>query len=212
MGDDGTPAIGRDAKPRHARDWTDDGKLGARRARARRSRSAARQSPVAFRGGLRFIPRRSIPSPSFWKNSGRHWWGLSRRARASRSKWTRRRFGGRGQAISTRTPGLSQSSRRSPNGPGHAPRPATGRRSSMTPSDGESRRCRSRSRSIGMRILTSAVRRRPLALRHTRWRLARTTRADEGRASAVRSFEDTPFYSRGLVAHSLFGERRRVDA
>ena len=43
-------------------------------------------------------------------------------------------------------------------------------------------------------------------LRHTRWRLARTTRADEGRASAIRSFEDTPFYSRGLVAHSLFGE------
>jgi carotenoid 1,2-hydratase len=43
-------------------------------------------------------------------------------------------------------------------------------------------------------------------LPRTRWRLARTTRADEGRASAVRSFEDTPFYSRGLVAHTLFGE------
>jgi carotenoid 1,2-hydratase len=40
----------------------------------------------------------------------------------------------------------------------------------------------------------------------TRWRLARTTRADEGRASAVRFFEDTPFYSRSLVAHALFGE------
>ena len=35
MGDDGTPAIGRDAKPRHARDRTDDRKLGARRAGAR---------------------------------------------------------------------------------------------------------------------------------------------------------------------------------
>jgi carotenoid 1,2-hydratase len=44
-------------------------------------------------------------------------------------------------------------------------------------------------------------------LPRTRWRLARTTRADEGRASAVRSFEDTPFYSRGLVAHALFGEQ-----
>jgi carotenoid 1,2-hydratase len=43
-------------------------------------------------------------------------------------------------------------------------------------------------------------------LPRTRWGLARTTRADEGRASAVRSFEDTPFYSRGLVAHTLFGE------
>jgi carotenoid 1,2-hydratase len=47
----------------------------------------------------------------------------------------------------------------------------------------------------------------PLArLPGTRWRLARTTRADEGRASAVHSFEDTPFYSRSLVAHELFGE------
>ena len=43
-------------------------------------------------------------------------------------------------------------------------------------------------------------------LPRTRWRLARTTRADEGRASAVRSFEDTPFYSRSLVAHTVFGE------
>jgi carotenoid 1,2-hydratase len=48
----------------------------------------------------------------------------------------------------------------------------------------------------------------PLArLPRTRWGLARTTRADEGRANVVRSLEDTPFYSRGLVAHELFGER-----
>jgi carotenoid 1,2-hydratase len=46
----------------------------------------------------------------------------------------------------------------------------------------------------------------PARLPHTRWRLARTTRSDEGRASAIRSFEDTPFYSRGLVAHTVFGE------
>jgi carotenoid 1,2-hydratase len=45
------------------------------------------------------------------------------------------------------------------------------------------------------------------ALPATRWRLPRMTRADDGRAALVRSFEDTPFYSRGLVAHEVFGER-----
>ncbi len=45
------------------------------------------------------------------------------------------------------------------------------------------------------------------ALPRTRWGLARATRADDGRASARRSLEDTPFYSRGLVTHRLFGER-----
>ncbi len=44
------------------------------------------------------------------------------------------------------------------------------------------------------------------ALPRTRWGLARVTRADDGRASAVRSLEDTPFYSRSLVTHALFGE------
>ena len=47
----------------------------------------------------------------------------------------------------------------------------------------------------------------PAVLPPTRWRLGRTTRADDGRAAIVRSFEDTPFYSRSLVAHDLFGER-----
>ena len=47
----------------------------------------------------------------------------------------------------------------------------------------------------------------PARLPRTRWGLTRTTHADEGQASAVRSFEDTPFYSRSLVAHALFGER-----
>ncbi len=47
----------------------------------------------------------------------------------------------------------------------------------------------------------------PAVLPPTRWRLSRTTRADDARASVVRSFEDTPFYSRSLVAHDLFGER-----
>jgi carotenoid 1,2-hydratase len=46
----------------------------------------------------------------------------------------------------------------------------------------------------------------PATLSRTRWRLARATRADDGRASALRSFEDTPFYARSLVAHTLFGE------
>jgi len=41
----------------------------------------------------------------------------------------------------------------------------------------------------------------------TRWRLPRRTRSDDGQASAIRSFEDTPFYARSLVGHSLYGER-----
>jgi len=44
-------------------------------------------------------------------------------------------------------------------------------------------------------------------LPRTRWRLARKTRADDGRASIAHSLEDTPFYSRSVVAHALFGER-----
>ena len=47
----------------------------------------------------------------------------------------------------------------------------------------------------------------PATLPRTRWGLNRATRADDGCASALRSFEDTPFYARGLVAHTLFGER-----
>jgi carotenoid 1,2-hydratase len=44
-------------------------------------------------------------------------------------------------------------------------------------------------------------------LQRTRWGLTRMTRTDDGRASTVRTFEDTPFYSRSLVSHELFGER-----
>ena len=40
----------------------------------------------------------------------------------------------------------------------------------------------------------------------TRWRLARATRADDARAHIVETFEDTPFYSRALVAHRLGGQ------
>ena len=47
------------------------------------------------------------------------------------------------------------------------------------------------------------------ALPSTYWRLARGTRSDDRRASVTRSLEDTPFYSRGLVEHRLFGERLR---
>ena len=45
------------------------------------------------------------------------------------------------------------------------------------------------------------------SLPRTRWGLRRATRADDGRASAVRSLEDTPFYARSVVAHELFDER-----
>ena len=58
-------------------------------------------------------------------------------------------------------------------------------------------------RSGGCEILPAP---RPAELPRSRWRLARATRSDDGRAKALRSFEDTPFYARGLVGHSLFGE------
>jgi carotenoid 1,2-hydratase len=45
------------------------------------------------------------------------------------------------------------------------------------------------------------------ALPRSRWRLPRKTRSDDGQASAIRSFEDTPFYARSLIGHSLFGHR-----
>ena len=40
------------------------------------------------------------------------------------------------------------------------------------------------------------------------WRIARRTRSEEASPRAVRSFEDTPFYSRSLIAHRLFGAER----
>ncbi len=47
----------------------------------------------------------------------------------------------------------------------------------------------------------------PVALLpRTRWGVARSTRADDGRARVARRFEDTPFYARSLVCHALFGE------
>jgi carotenoid 1,2-hydratase len=45
------------------------------------------------------------------------------------------------------------------------------------------------------------------ALPLTRWRLPRRTRSDGGQASLIRPFEDTPFYARSLIRHSLYGER-----
>ncbi|PPC90273.1 MAG: hydratase [Methylocystis sp.] len=44
----------------------------------------------------------------------------------------------------------------------------------------------------------------PLPL--TKWRVQRRTRADDGVAQALRSFEDAPFYSRSLVAAKFRGE------
>ncbi|MGU3540985.1 carotenoid 1,2-hydratase [Methylobacterium sp. A54F] len=38
------------------------------------------------------------------------------------------------------------------------------------------------------------------------WRMRRPTRSDDGRARVLRTFEDTPFYSRSLLAATLGGE------
>ncbi|HEY8125564.1 MAG TPA: hydratase [Methylocystis sp.] len=47
----------------------------------------------------------------------------------------------------------------------------------------------------------------PLPL--TKWRVQRRTRADDGLAQALRSFEDAPFYSRSLVSAKFRGETVR---
>ena len=182
----------------------------ARRARARHPRARRADPPSHSRAD--YGSPRGDQSPPL--RSGRTGPALVEASRAARARHGRN---GRASASvarvrlsSTRTPGLSQSSRRFPNGPGHALRPATGRRSSMTPSDGENRRL-----SLALAFDRNAhfdERPSPPSARlpRTRWGLARTTRADEGQASAVRSFEDTPFYSRGLVAHTLVRRARRV--
>jgi carotenoid 1,2-hydratase len=40
----------------------------------------------------------------------------------------------------------------------------------------------------------------------TRWRLARQTRSDDGKAEVSGRFEDTPFYARSRISTRLFGE------
>ena len=41
------------------------------------------------------------------------------------------------------------------------------------------------------------------------WRMPRASRSDDGRASVTRTFEDTPFYARSLLASTLDGEAVR---
>ena len=42
------------------------------------------------------------------------------------------------------------------------------------------------------------------------WRMPRETRSDDGRARVITTFEDTPFYSRSLLASTLAGEPVRA--
>lgn len=42
------------------------------------------------------------------------------------------------------------------------------------------------------------------------WRMPRSTRSDDARAQVVRTFEDTPFYARSLLASRLGGEAVRA--
>lgn len=48
---------------------------------------------------------------------------------------------------------------------------------------------------------------RAASLPPTKWLMPRRTRADDGRAKVLRSWEDAPFYSRSTLATTLFGER-----
>jgi len=41
------------------------------------------------------------------------------------------------------------------------------------------------------------------------WKMPRPTRSDDGQASVVETFEDTPFYARSLLASTLDGEAVR---
>jgi len=41
----------------------------------------------------------------------------------------------------------------------------------------------------------------------TKWRIERQTRADEGCADVLKTWEDSPFYARSTVASRLFGEK-----
>ena len=83
MGDDGTPAIRRDAKPQHARDWTVDGK---------RDRGALvldiheRGAPISrrIRGRITVHPEAINPLPFVLEERGRHSWRpLAPRARVT---------------------------------------------------------------------------------------------------------------------------------
>ena len=42
------------------------------------------------------------------------------------------------------------------------------------------------------------------------WRMPRETRSDDGRSRVLTTFEDTPFYSRSLLASTLAGEPVRA--
>jgi carotenoid 1,2-hydratase len=48
---------------------------------------------------------------------------------------------------------------------------------------------------------------RPAALPRTLWQMGRSTRADNGAARVLRTWEDSPFYARSALATELFGER-----
>ncbi len=45
-------------------------------------------------------------------------------------------------------------------------------------------------------------------LPRSRWGIQRATRAEGGRASVLRTLEDTPFYARSVVRHDVLGEQR----
>ena len=47
----------------------------------------------------------------------------------------------------------------------------------------------------------------PVELRRSRWGIARPTRSEDGTASVLATWEDTPFYARSLVDTCLMGER-----
>ncbi|MCA3256198.1 MAG: carotenoid 1,2-hydratase [Alphaproteobacteria bacterium] len=47
----------------------------------------------------------------------------------------------------------------------------------------------------------------PASLPRTAWLMPRRTRSDDGHARVLRTWEDTPFYSRSTLAVKMFGER-----
>jgi carotenoid 1,2-hydratase len=168
-----------------------------------------RASPIPRRIQGRIEVRAEAINPSAFvlEEQGKHWWRpLAPQARV---------------AVEMETPGVSW------RGAGYLDQNAGGEPLEHAFAHWTWSRARARDGAV---ILYDAVRRREGALslalafdRHggfehrrppatavlprTRWRLLRQTRSDDGQASAIRSFEDAPFYARSLVGHSLFGER-----
>ena len=183
------------------------GRFGAATDSCSISTNARRRSRAGSGGGSESARKRSIRAASCSRKPAGTGGGRSCPAQTSRSTWRRRRFGWRGRGYFDQNAGaepLELGFRR-----WTWSRSGTGGETTVL-YDAERRRGPPLSLALRFDAQGGFETRPPppvATLPRTRWGLHRATRADDGLASALRSFEDTPFYARGLVAHTLFGER-----